>query len=125
MIQSININPKLYVKYIDNIKGFGVFSNAIINKGDIIEDCYSLLIHNTAKDYEPYYFYFRGDTKLLPLGFGCIYNHNDNPNIEWKIIDEDKKIIRFYAINDIDIDDELCHNYGTHYWKNEQYKKLL
>ena len=27
MIETININSKLYVKHIDNIKGFGVFTN--------------------------------------------------------------------------------------------------
>jgi SET domain-containing protein len=119
MIETININTKLYVKYIDNIKGFGVFANHIIKKDEIIEDCYSLLIHNTNSDYEPYYFYFKGDTKLLPLGFGSIYNHNNNPNIAWKIVDDNRKIIRFYAINDININEELCHNYGPYYWKNK------
>ena len=82
MIETININTKLYVKYIDNVKGFGVFANDIIKKDEIIEDCYSLLIHNTNLDYEPYYFYFKGDTKLLPLGFGCIYNHNNDPVVK-------------------------------------------
>jgi SET domain-containing protein len=119
MIETININTKLYVKYIDNIKGFGVFANDIIKKDEIIEDCYSLLIHNTNLDYEPYYFYFKGDTKLLPLGFGCIYNHSDIPNIAWKVVDENNRIIRFYAITDIKIGDELCHNYGPNYWKNK------
>lgn len=119
MIETIKINTKLYVKYIDNIKGFGVFANDIIKKDEIIEDCYSLLIHNTNLDYEPYYFYFKGDTKLLPLGFGCIYNHSDIPNIAWKVVDENNRIIRFYAITDIKIGDELCHNYGPNYWKNK------
>lgn len=115
----INTNSKLYVKYIDNIKGFGVFANQPIKKDELIEDCYSLLIHNTSTDYEPYYFYFKGDSKLLPLGFGCIYNHNDNPNIAWKVIDENNRIIRFFALDDIKMDDELCHNYGPNYWKNK------
>jgi len=119
MIETININTKLYVKYIDNVKGFGVFANNIIKKDEIIEDCYSLLIHNTNLDYEPYYFYFKGDTKLLPLGFGCIYNHNNDPNIYWKVVDENNRIIRFYAITDIKVGDELCHNYGPNYWKNK------
>mgnify|MGYP000845985651 FL=1 len=119
MIETININTKLYVKYIDNIKGFGVFTNQQIQKDETIEDCYSLLIHNTNSEYEPYYFYFKGDTKLLPLGFGSIYNHNNNPNIAWKIIDDNRKIIRFYAITDININEELCHNYGPNYWKNK------
>lgn len=119
----INTNSKLQVKYINNVKGFGVFANQFIEKDELVEDCYSLLIHNTSTDYEPYYFYFKGDTKLLPLGFGCIYNHSNNPNITWKVIDENNKIIRFIAINDINIGEELCHNYGPNYWKNKN--KLL
>ena len=119
MIETININTKLYVKHIDNIKGFGVFTNQKIQKDETIEDCYCLLIHNTNSDYSPYYYCFKGDTKLLPLGFGSIYNHNDNPNITWKIIDDNRKIIRFFAISDININEELCHNYGPKYWKNK------
>lgn len=120
MIDIININSKLFVKYINDEKGYGVFCNQKIEKDEIIEDCYCLLVHNTISDYEPYYFYYKGDSKLLPLGFGCIYNHSDSANIGWKVIDENKKIIRFYAINDIEINDELCHNYGSNYCKKRK-----
>jgi SET domain-containing protein len=115
----ININPKLYIKYIDDIKGFGVFANQKIKKGESIEQCYSICVDKTVKGFDEYSFYYRGDSRFLPLGFGMIYNHSNTPNIKWKIIDENKRIIHFFAINDIDIDDELCHNYGKLYLKNK------
>jgi SET domain-containing protein len=114
----INTNPKLYIKYIDNIRGFGVFTNQKIKKGELIEQCYSLCIDTTVKGFDAYWFRYRGDSTLLPLGFGTIYNHSNTPNIIWKIIDENKRIINFYAIDDIDIDCELCHNYGPGYLKH-------
>lgn len=115
----INTNPKLYIKYIDDIKGFGVFANQKIKKGESIEQCYSICVDKTVKGFDEYSFYYRGDSRFLPLGFGMIYNHSNTPNIKWKIIDENKRIIHFFAITDINIDDELCHNYGKLYLKNK------
>jgi SET domain-containing protein len=115
----INTNPKLYIKYIDDIKGFGVFTNQKIKMGELIEECYSLCIDKTVKGFDAYCFNYRGDSRLLPLGFGMIYNHSNTPNIKWKIFDENKRIINFFAITDIDIDCELCHNYGPGYLKHK------
>ena len=118
----INTNPKLYLKYIDDIKGFGVFTNQMIKKDELIEECYSLCVDKTVKGFSEYSFKYNGDTRFLPLGFGMIYNHSNTPNIKWKIIDDNKRIIQFYSISDININDELCHNYGKLYLK---YKPLL
>jgi len=115
----INTNPKLYIKYIDDIKGFGVFANQKIKRGESIEQCYSICVDKTVKGFDEYSFYYRGDSRFLPLGFGMIYNHSNTPNIKWKIIDENKRIINFFAIDDIDVDCELCHNYGPLYLKHK------
>lgn len=122
MIDIISTNPKLYVKHVSNEIGYGVFNSEKIVKDEIVEDCYSIVVNDDMNDYKPYYFNFMGNTKLLPLGFGCIYNHKYEPNIGWKIIDYDRKIIRFSALRDIGPNTELCHNYGPNYWKN---KKVL
>lgn len=118
-MQVINSNPKLYIKYIDDVKGFGVFTYETIEKGELIEECYSICVDKTIKGFDPYSFYYRGDSRFLPLGFGMIYNHSSEANIKWKIVNEDKKIIQFYAITDINIGDELCHNYGPLYLKHK------
>lgn len=59
----------------------------------------------------------------LVLGYGMIYNHSYNPNIQWKIIDYNKRIIKFFAVRDISANEELCHNYGSMYWKSRPKKE--
>jgi len=46
---SIVITPlyNLEVRYIDDTKGFGVFTNENIEKGNIVEICYSLKLKKT------------------------------------------------------------------------------
>lgn len=114
----------LYIKYINDDKGWGVFTNEKIKKGQIIEQIYSIPINIHMKDFYDYFYEFNGTDTLLPLGFGCIYNHSDSENIHWKIIDKKKFIIEFIAVKDIEVGDELCHNYGNAYWINKN-KKIL
>ena len=120
----IQTNPKLYIQYISSDKGMGVFTNSKITQGEIIEDCYCIPVHLSIKEYEVYFFNFNGTDTLLPLGYGCIYNHNNIPNIGWKIIDRQHLIIQFFALMDIEPISELCHDYGTGYW-DRQKKKII
>lgn len=120
----IETNPKLYVKFIDNNKGMGVYTNSKISKGEIIESCYSIPVNISIKEYHAFFFQYNGTDTLLPLGYGCIYNHSDNPNISWEILDFQKRIIKFFAIDDIEPDIELCHNYGAGYWLTNE-KKII
>lgn len=114
----------LYIKYIDDVKNYGVFTNSKIKKGDLVEECICALLGNYLI-YNPIYDYIfnNGEIKLLPFGFGSVYNHSYEPNIEWKIT-ENKRFIKFYALRDINENEELTHNYGEHYWEwYEQSKK--
>lgn len=108
----------LYAKYIDKVKGYGVFTNNFISIGSIIETCYCLKV--SGFEWDDYSF---GDPKVLPLGFGAIYNHSDNANAIWRLINED--VIAFEASRDINPGEEICHNYGPSYWKDRQDKKLI
>ena len=45
-IENIKSLVDIEVKYIDDIKGFGVFSNQFIPKFSIVEMCYSLKLSN-------------------------------------------------------------------------------
>jgi SET domain-containing protein len=110
-IQSVN---DLYLKEINQKIGWGVFAGNDIKKGDIVENCYSIIVNDKWETYKKYIFYLNNGTDaLIPLGFGCIYNHSETPNLEWKQIDD--RIIQFYAITDIISGDELRHNYGPNY----------
>ncbi len=116
---------KLEVKFIDDIKGFGVFSEEEIPQGSIVETCYSIKTYkglvNPAYDY---LFHLDEKSSFLPLGYGSIYNHSDTPNIHWRVSNVEHSIIEFFSLRKIEIGEELCHNYGKMYWKARG-KKLL
>ena len=107
----IFINNNLYLKWIDKSIGWGVYTNSPIKKGDVIELCYCLLSDNNAKFLKNYLFDYAGYS-FLPLGYGSIYNHSNEPNIYWEMIDLEFKIMKFTAKRDIDINEELLHDYG-------------
>ena len=116
---------QLEVKYIDETMGFGVFASQDIDEGTIVETCYSIKTYNqTFNPCFDYLFSLSNTESLLPLGYGSIYNHSYTPNIHWRIVNAEKPIIEFFSLKKIKAGDELCHNYGAHYWKVRE-KKLL
>jgi len=126
---SIIITPlyNLEIRYIDDTKGFGVFTNENIEKGNIVEICYSLKLKKTEIQHSNHdYLFFNNatDEHYLPFGFGSIYNHNFDANLHWKLTLTEKNIIEFYSIKDIKSGEELTHNYGENYWKYRT-KKII
>lgn len=126
-----NIKPlvDIEVKYIDDVKGFGVFTNQFIPKSTSVEICYTLKLSNASLGHPTFdYLFWNRDTKshYLPLGFGAIYNHSDTHNLQWQIVPGEQSIMRFSSIRDIEIGEELTVNYGPGYWTSRNYiKKLL
>lgn len=115
----------LEIKFIKEINGYGVFTNEDIKKGSLIETCLCIELPESEHiggfwDYQ--FLHPETKYKLIPLGYGCIYNHSDFPNLIWKPITN--RIINFYAINDIKNGEQLFHTYGNLYWKSKE-KKLL
>jgi len=113
-------HPGLEVKK-SPIHGYGVFTTQDIPNLTLIEECHLMLFHNN--DVIRYNdinlirngFAWPKSTRkshiAIPLGFGCIYNSSDEPNINWKT-NEEKFLIEFYTVKDIKKGDELCHYYG-------------
>jgi SET domain-containing protein len=121
----IKTPDNLEVKYINDDVGYGVFTNKEIKKGEVVEVCYYLkfpTFTQTSVDY--LYTNKDGDLHLLALGYGSIYNHSYSPNIGWIIPTANTKSIVFTALSDINIGEELCHNYGKNYWKRKE-KKII
>lgn len=108
----------LYADFVDNNKGYGVFSSEFIAKGSDVEICYC--IPTDKVEWKDYAF---GDPQILPLGFGAIYNHSDDFNLIWSHVENN--IIKFVSVKDVEIGTELCHNYGELYWKGRRNKKLI
>jgi len=115
----IGSNFDLYAKHISRTKGYGVYSRDYISSGSVVETAYCIPV--SSYEWEDFYY---GDPKVLPLGFGSIYNHSDDANILWRK-DKDDYIIRFIARKDIEVGEEICHNYGKLYWKERNKKKLI
>jgi len=118
-------NYNLYFKRIDNTKGFGVFTNSRINAGNVIETCYCLPCDPKDPYYSNYLFSVGFNEDFLPLGFGSIYNHSETPNIRWSIESIKYRIIKFIAIRDIGIGEELLHDYGKKWWDKRKELKLI
>lgn len=100
-------------------KGRGVFTDAFIKKDDIVEVCPVTVLSReeveAVRETIVYEYLFdwsdvRGNEECLPSGFGLIYNHSSEPNIEWDTDFATQSVI-FTALRDIEPGEELCHNY--------------
>jgi len=124
------IDNNLFIKEstIENI-GNGVFTNKSIKNGQNIEICPIIKINNKflfqqgniLNDYifnDP----LNDDNKILVFGYGSIYNHSNDPNVDYYYDNDNNKMI-FKAIKDINKDSELFISYGKKWWKSRN-KKL-
>ena len=122
----ILIPSKIYVDK-SPIHGWGVFAKEKILKDEIIEEC-PIIQLPIEKDDDvslliDYRFNFPTGTndwteQVIPLGYGCIYNHSDNPNAYWYSI-EDKRTFIFLANRDIEPGEEIFTYYGdVNYWND-------
>ena len=100
-------------------KGFGVFATQHISKGEIIEECHLITLPipecmgDILHDYRFNYPQGPNPTEqVLPLGFGCIYNHDNNNNAYWRDHPE-QKVFQYIAVRDISPDEEVCTYYGN------------
>ena len=115
-------------------KGLGVFATELIREDEIIEECYLITIPDNAflfitELFTDYRFNWpkAGKTleQVLPLGFGCIYNHSDNNNAIW-VDHPTEKLFQFIAIKDILPGEEICTYYGDYtYWGERNHTKVL
>jgi len=107
---------KIEVKDSD-IHNRGVFCIEDISKDEIIEVCQIInlndidtkIIDNTFL--YNYYFSWKDNGSAICLGNGSIYNHSIKPNSEY-IKDFDNSIIRFIALKDIKVGEEILVNYN-------------
>lgn len=122
----ITYNTKLYSKWVNNTKGWGVFTNTSIKQNEIVETCICILAHPDHQNYSDFLFTAEGSGgAFLPFGFGSVYNHSFEANLVWRVISVEKRLLQFVAARDINADEELTHNYGTEYWNHRKHKQLL
>ena len=109
--------------------GRGVFALTDIKKGEVIEICPILIFpggeypHLSETKLSGYLFEYTGDSTILALGFGSMYNHTNTPNAKYEMVEyegksEQNNELYFVATKPIKKDEEIYINYGG------QYKKL-
>ncbi|KYN95253.1 SET domain protein, putative [Plasmodium reichenowi] len=145
-----DIQKKIYIGK-SSLGGLGVFTLEDIKKNEIIEICPTVSICNEEIPRNLVDYLYEGkepsknkaivdiiinrkketsNYKLLPLGYGILYNHSDIPNafVEIHKINKNQikqkqdatvsnNVIIVYAYNNIQKDDEILISYGHSWWK--------
>ena len=124
----IHQSKKIYINK-SPIHGIGVFAFAPIEKGEIIEVCpvvdIGLRKGESSKFLKDYRFNWPAGTEnwfaqVMPLGWGCVYNHSDDPNADWRSI-EDTFCFEYYALRKIKKYEEIYTWYGgPKYWNDDR-----
>jgi hypothetical protein len=116
------IDPHLYIDRSD-IHGVGIFTNADLPQGKVIEVAPVIISHNDSffADLEEYtssrhiltdyLFHWSENTVAFPLGWAGLYNHEAHtPNCTWKCL-RDLPGLAFITKRKINAGDELCTRY--------------
>lgn len=134
------ISTDLYIA--PGVAGVGVFSSSVIGAQIIIELAPSImiptitatsLIANSSVLSDYVYPSPLPDFKLIVMGWGMLYNHCNDSNISWEILNFPLEItksrganhychfaVMFFTIKDVQEGEELCWNYGDEYWDSRK-----
>lgn len=102
------------------IAGIGVFAAKAFTAGELIERCPLLLLEGSAWRSSAVLFDHvvtvsaRPLRVALPLGYGALYNHADDPNASWSV-DPSTAAMDVTACGDISPDEEIFIYYGTEF----------
>ncbi len=126
----MEISPPQKIKIAD-VKGMGrgVFATQDIKKDEVIEYCPILSLSDKEVDFikdhsdilKFYYLWqYEIEKHCIMLGYGSLYNHNNNPNadVDYNVIDHQNYLI-FTAIKDIPAGEEIVYDYNFDDGKEE------
>lgn len=120
----IFIHPNLRVLR-SNKGGFGVFTNKSIPEGTIIEKSRTLILNPEERrltdSLHLYDFQLDEDKTCLCLGFGSMYNHCSNNNVDYYFNDG---VMMYVANRNISPNEELFINYGPDYFLSNGIQEL-
>jgi uncharacterized protein len=124
------IHPGLKVTKSSIIDGYGVYTIKDLKAGTLIEECHHIKL--TEQDGENSMFDVRFkyprngifEYYTVPLGFGCIYNHMDKNNCDWRT-NPKTSLFEFFTIKDITAGSELFTNYGELWWNVRSTKEKV
>ena len=111
-------------------KGLGMFCTKPILSGEIIEECHVLKVpfkDSKGREVLPNY-RFKWPMKnpvefVIPVGYGCCYNHSKENNAYWREHPK-HKAFQFYAVKDIEPGEEILIYYGNDEYWVRQHKNI-
>lgn len=114
-------NPGIYIAK-SKVHGWGVFTREPLKQFDVVQESpfVTFPAEEEAPDADILYRYFHGTDEIeglmydtiIGFGFASLYNHNvDEENVAY-IVDVPNRVMRHYAIRDIEAGSELFLNYG-------------
>jgi hypothetical protein len=132
-ILEFSVNNKIKISN-SNIHGRGVFATQDISEGELVERCPTIPLgfrsryHSDPQIYR--YLYSQptcpcnectthGFIFHMILGYGMIYNHQDDANTTWKF-DYKNLIADVIANRDIKAGQEIFVDYGTKYFNDKE-----
>ena len=98
--------------------GRGVFATRRYVKGQLVERCPTVEVADsdvTGRLDDYVYTSVKDGDVLLVLGYGMLYNHSADPNVEY--IQEEPSIISFRALRTVKPGEELTIDYGESWWE--------
>lgn len=108
------IRPGLYIAYGE--RGRGVFTGFPIPKGTVVEvaPCIDVAVEG-LNDYV--YKSLADGLSRLAFGYGSLYAHSSSPNLA---LEHQATAIVFIAARDIEVGEELVHDYGAEWWESRE-----
>ena len=96
-------------------RGRGVFANRTFAEGETVEVCPTVEISEGGGDLADYLFESTNEGMfLVVLGFGMLYNHSSEPNLDY--YQENEAALAFVAQRQIVKGEELTISYGDEWW---------
>lgn len=109
--QLCQLHTEIRISTISNV-GYGVFALKNFKQNEIIEECPFLALKEDPQELKNYLFFQKdSEINILPLGYGCLYNHSELPNATWDH-DENKKLFIFKALKNINKGEEIFIYYA-------------
>ena len=103
--------------------GRGVFATRGFAKGELVERCPTVEVpasEVTGRLGDYVYTSVKEGVVVLVLGYGMLYNHSDDPNVEY--VQERPSTIEFLALRTVGPGDELTIDYGDEWWETRGLK---
>lgn len=122
----MKISPdKIYINK-SPVGGRGVFAKVGIKKDEVVETAPYILVNDSdcTGEMANYEFGHSEGKNIFCLGYGAMYNHAKEFNIEYRYSNKLDKCLDFVALCDIKKDKELFISYGEEWWNTRDKKRL-